>query len=185
MRIGPKLTVSHLSVGILPVVAVCAILLWVVGEKLEKLEYTVHEEGVEVILGQASDVLTEEARSRVEGLHQKKHNELEVLLDQMADEVEIVARSQAITTLWKDLKAYHDNGGLQDDGTILVTSGQYQQLLADSQPKLGPLIDLINYDDIYLICAKHGHVLMSNSGRSDRGQNLGEGPLRDEGLTHL
>ncbi|MFZ5758076.1 MAG: hypothetical protein ACOY32_00410 [Thermodesulfobacteriota bacterium] len=39
-----------------------------------------------------------------------------------------------------------------------------------------------DYCDIFIICAKHGHVMYSAAAQSDFGTNLVHGPYRESGL---
>jgi methyl-accepting chemotaxis protein len=185
MRIGKKLTISHLTITIVPLLVLAGSMLWISSSKLEHLDYTAHEGGVMVMMDQAKDGLTEEASQRVQLVHDTQKSQIQAELNTGLADIQHLAQTPAIHNLFQNLKHYHDTGGLKEDGTLDISSETYHELYYRAKPFFDEYLAIKDYYDLFLICAQHGHVLFTQAQESDLGQNLKEGHLRDEGLGRL
>jgi len=185
VKIGTKLIVSNLLMTLIPLGILAGGMLWMFNQKFGELESQAHEEGVEVLVARAEDALTAAGKEKLLVIHEGKRKSLENYLQQIKTDVEFLAQTDQIKGLYSQVKAYHNNGGLNPDDTLNITSNTYR----DIQNKFGPFFQnflrLKNYSNVFMICRGHGHVLYSRSGSPELGQNLGKGPLHDEGLGQL
>jgi methyl-accepting chemotaxis protein len=185
MRIGQKLTLSHVVMALTPVILLAGALLYVFQNSLGDLNHVATEEGVDVIVAQASEALSSEALAKLGLVHAGKCMDVERVVTQMQTDVEYVARSPRVAEIFEGLKFYHDFGGIKADGTLEVENETYKTLYADSRNFFGDFLDGKPYDELFLICAAHGHVLYSQQQNEDLGANVGEGTLKNEGLGRL
>jgi methyl-accepting chemotaxis protein len=182
MNIGKKLTLSHLSMTVLPLVALTGALLWVTYHNFDRLDEQANENGVEVLVEQGKEGLRQAAVDRIQTSHQQREQMVRKTLEQALTTTQFLAKSEAVDLLFGEAKQYHDEGGVQPDGTLDVTHETYQELFQRNKPFFDDFVAMSGSYDAFLICAKHGHVLFTQAAESDLGANLMEGPLMNEGL---
>ena len=185
MKIGSKLTFSHLTMVVVPLAVLTAALLWVSSQKLAELDLQAHEKGLDVVVGQAREALTEAARERVQVAHTTREKAVQQILEGVLADVEFLAKTDEMRHLFEKTKAFHDQGGLLQDGRLNVGSATYQGMYAEIKPYFDQFATMTEVYDLFLICAKHGHVLFTQAAESDLGENLSAGPLQTEGLGRL
>ncbi len=182
MKIGSKLTISHISMALVPTIIMAVGMLFIVNDKLSEMGQEAREEGLDVVMAGTETALINSVSDKLRVIHQKKQFDVENLMAGMVSDVEYLAMTPQIDQLYEGLKFYHDFGGLKDDGTIDVEDDSYSSIYYEEKPFFDQFMGLKGYNDVYLICAEHGHVLFSHGLRSDCGANLKEGPLHEEGL---
>ncbi len=183
MKIGTKLTVSHIGIAMVPVAILAGGMIFLFQGKFAELNHAANEEGVEVMMQQAEDALTESASTKLKSIQDNKGKSLIKTINNLASDVQYLATLPQFNSLYSDMKFYHDFGGVnEEDGTFLVGEEEYKNLYSEHTEFFEQFMSFKGYKDMYLVCAKHGHVMFSSKGESDLGQNLGHGPLHDEGL---
>lgn len=182
MKIGPKLTMSHVLMALAPVVLLAGALLYIFQGSFGQLGHVATTEGVEVVVAQASDALAAAATERLKVVHDSKQHEVEHIVEQMLSESSYLGRSTRTYEIFEGMKYYHDFGGLTPENTLNIASPTYSTLYDDANRYFGDFVDSKSYRELFLLCSAHGHVLYSYQKNSDLGANVGEGPLRDEGL---
>jgi len=185
MRIGKKLTISHLSISIVPMLVFAVGISLLFNQKFTQMETAAHEEGIQVMLEEAESGLVDQAKQRMLAVHEGKQHNIELVFQTIRREMEFIGHSPDVDRLYSDLSYYHDFGGVKEDGTIDTASAQYQAVYDSHIAFFEQFLELTGYYDVFLICAQHGHVLFTQARESDLGQNLSSGPLGDEGLAHL
>ena len=185
MKIGKKLTISHLAMTVLPMVVLTATLLWVANKNFNKLDHEAHDNGVNVVVEQGKGALQASALQNLEMVHKGREESTLQVLDQALKDVTFLSKTEAMSTLFDKVKLYHDMGGIKEDGSLDVQSDTYQNLYYESKNFFDGFVQMTGAYDIFLICSKHGHVLFTQAAENDLGANLGEGPLRDQGLARL
>ena len=126
--------------------------------------------------------LRSEAFQKLAAVQDIKKEGVQRLLEVMRRDIEMLADSQDALASFKDFEAYHDASGAAAAGELDVASDAYRHVYDKWYPTLRKYVDRAGYYDVFLICAKHGHVLFTEAKESDLGANLGHGPLKDEGL---
>lgn len=95
----------------------------------------------------------------------------------------ILARSGDVVSLYDQLVAYHDLHGFDPNGTYDIDTPEYEDIIDGlNAQNITQFNDDTGFADIYLICAKHSHVMYSASGEKDLGSNLRSGPYKGSGL---
>ncbi|MBW2185326.1 MAG: methyl-accepting chemotaxis protein [Deltaproteobacteria bacterium] len=100
-------------------------------------------------------------------------------------DLEMLAISDNVRTATSDLKRYHDKVKTADNGAFDVNSSVYKKIQQRIDPYFGEYLNNYEYDDLYLVCAKHGHVMYTPVRGSDLGANIGSGPLSTTGLASV
>ncbi len=186
MKIGTKLTVSYLGISMVPLAILAGGLLFLFQGKFSELNQAASEDGVGLMLEQAQEALTESAMTKLVAIQDNKEKALEMKMDELFKYVEYLSTIPQFNELYTSMKFYHDFGGVnEEDGTFITNDDSFQGIYFDHKPFFEQFMSFKGYGDMYLICAKHGHVMFSTEGQSDLGQNLGHGPLHDAGLGRI
>ena len=83
------------------------------------------------------------------------------------------------------LREYHYKTGADSQEFFQAGTEEYKRITRSSAQYLLNFIRFYGYEDVFLICALHGHVMFTASGGSDSGTNLKHGPYKHEGLARL
>ena len=186
MKIGTKLTVSHIGIAMVPVAILAGGMLFLFQGKFAELNHAANEEGVSVMLEQAEGALTESAMNRLTAIQDNKEQALATAINALTSDVQYLATVPQFNELYTAMKFYHDFGGVnEEDGTFIVDDDTYQDMYSENRPFFDQFMSFKGYRDMYLVCAKHGHVMFSTQAENDLGQNLDRGPLHDEGLGRI
>lgn len=186
MKIGTKLTVSHISIAMVPLAIMAGGMLFLFQGKFEELNYASKEEGVVVILEQAEEALTESALTKLAAIQTNKEKSIKTTIAMVENDVQYLATVPEFNDLYSSMKFYHDYGGVnEEDGTFITDDDSFRSLYGDALPYFSQFMSFKGYKDMFLVCASHGHVMFSIQAHDDLGQNLGKGPLHDEGLGRI
>jgi methyl-accepting chemotaxis protein len=71
------------------------------------------------------------------------------------------------------------------NGAFDITNPDYQKLIDQMGKNIQNYFEQSGYADIYMICAKHGHVMFSCARQADLGTDLNTGPYKASGLAAL
>jgi len=118
----------------------------------------------------------------VRDLHKREITEY---LQARVDAVRLLAGSPGTLSAFDQLFAYHDSGGSTPEGPYDVAAEEYKTIYDSIEGYLKKNIEVSGDDDLFFICAPHGHVMFSVAKESDLGTNLGTGPYKDSGLARL
>lgn len=99
--------------------------------------------------------------------------------------LELLASSENVHIAATDLQRLHDKVKTAADGLFEVSSPGYIKIQQRIDPYFTEYIDNYEYDDLYLICAKHGHVMYTTMRGTDLGANLSSGSLSTSGLASV
>jgi methyl-accepting chemotaxis protein len=140
-----------------------------------------------VILGAVSvsstkSKLIKESYHFLTSVNKSKAEQIKDFFDCVKNDIEIMAKSKDIKSLNKDLIYVHkqlkvrgDMGYPVDNPLTKEKTAIYEEFFQNYAKKYG-------YYDIFLACAKHGHVMYTQAKESDYGANIGSGPLKNSGL---
>ncbi len=162
IKMKPKLIVIFLLVGIVPLLTV--------GWWSSK---------------EADDALMNEAFNELDALRSAKKNQIEDFFKERFQDIEILSKSADTHTIIKTFLKYHHNYEVQAEGPYNVSTPRYKQIWKDESGDLAGYMTHYGYYDIFIICAKHGHVMYTAAKEADLGTNLSHGPYKDSGLAKL
>ena len=162
IKMKPKLIVLFLLTGLIPLIMVG----WWSSQK-------------------ANAALMQSSFNQLEGLRSVKKNEIENFFKERMQAVEILSKSSDAQQMFKELRQYHVDTNVQADGPYDTSTPEYTKIWKE---KSGDLINYMNnygYYDVFIICAKHGHVMYTAAKEADLGTNLNHGPYKTSGLAKL
>ena len=133
----------------------------------------------------ARDNATTEAQLKLQVITSQKKIQLNSLVKGLKNQAEIMAESQDTLMAYKVFKKYHDEMDTKDNGPLNVKTKKYDTVWGESKHLLGKYMDKFKYYDVFIICAKHGHVLYTDSKEADLGANLNKGKYNDTGLAQV
>jgi methyl-accepting chemotaxis protein len=100
-------------------------------------------------------------------------------------EMMIFARSRDVSDFLFRLTAYHQSTHADKDSAIDIKTSEYRQIYDQDGNNVSYFCKHSGYDDVYIICADHGHVMYSCARGTELGTNLNHGPYKDSNLAKL
>ncbi len=130
-----------------------------------------------------SNAVSNEAELKVEVARDLKKEQLETYIKMLDGQMDVLAQNRFIHTMYDDLVELHKKHhvGPTDPFTI-VNSPDTRELYAKYDTYFNAFIKEQELYDLFLICAKHGHVMYTVAKESDLGANIKVGSLRTSGL---
>ena len=133
----------------------------------------------------ASDTLLSSSFNQLEGIRGVKKNQIKEFFTERMHAVEILSKSADTHLMFEELLQYHNDTNVQPDGPYKTTTPAYAQIWQEKSGDLTNYMAKYGYDDVFIICAKHGHVMYTAAKEADLGTNLGHGPYQSSGLSKL
>ena len=162
VRMKPKLLWGFLLAGLLPLI--------IVGFYSTELAHAALEKA---------------AFDQLHAMRVIKKNQIEDFFRAQRNDLELLAQSPGMRRIFSDLKAYHDRQEVDPADPFPVGTAEYEELVRREGTYLRSFIETYSYDDVLLICAAHGHVMLAVEEQSDLGANLSAGSLHDSVLGKL
>jgi methyl-accepting chemotaxis protein len=201
-KIGVKLITAFLLIGLLPLLISSFIssqntsnaltkasfnqLTGVREIKKNQIESFFHErQGDMGVLLETVNTLRIEAFERLEAQHDLKTAMLTDYFEKAILGIEMLSRSNDVKSLYENLLQYHHYTNVTADGPYNVNSVEYKQIWEDFGRNITLFQKDSGYYDVFMICAKHGHVMYSAAKESDLGTNLTAGPYKDSALAKI
>ncbi len=211
MKLGGKLTMSHLLLALIPMAIVVFVIVqtmnWGIGKisedaheavehiaidqiesmrtvKKEQVEtfFNDRETGISVLSKNISAMLGN-AKKRLKGIHEPKVLELQNLLKNFEKEAKFLAHQvQANPTLMNNIGFYLKKNKPAEGQGIDKSSEQYELMAENGVPVIKSFSKTFGYDDVYIIEAKSGLVVMSAWQDKDSGLSLTSAEMKDTGL---
>jgi methyl-accepting chemotaxis protein len=162
LSISTKMIVFFLLVGIVPLATVGALAYFRSARAIENQVYSQYT------------ALRDIKKTQVEDYFHK------ALLD-----MEIFARSKDVYELFVELRQYHFDTKVRPDGAYDVSTKRYKSLWQEYGAHVTTFKEESGWEDIYMICTAHGHVMYSAARRADLGTNMRYGPYKESVLAKL
>ena len=102
--------------------------------------------------------------------------------ERLSNNARSMARTQEIRILYDALVQYHDDMEIGPDEAYVVDHPEYARIWEAHGAFFRDHLELAGFQDIFLICSAHGHVMFSGNREKDLGTNLRAGPYKDTGL---
>lgn len=149
------------------------------------------------------NVIKKEVNAKMELSTQSKASELTKFMESLKTNAELLADSADVKQSTSNLIRYHNEMGFDATTPFDITGVKVTTKVSDEGDEAGAVKEVSNltmsyteiwddasvflqnyiekneYDDVYLICAKHGHVMYSFDKAADIGENLVTGRLKD------
>ena len=166
VKIGPKLIIAFLAVGLLPVLVLSAILVL-----------------------KADAALENQAKSQLHAVTQIKKKQVEDVIARIRTDAQALADSEFVQTAYAKLVEYHNHPELGPKVPIKdpydVSTPEYKEIWEHYGAPLAKFAASYGYTELLMICKPHGHVMYTAAAGSDLGSNLGAGPYKESNLAEL
>lgn len=111
-----------------------------------------------------------------------KKNQIESFFAQNGNNIDALSRSADVKELVEDMLHLHDKLEVGATDPYPVKNEEVKEKTKRHEAYFQNYIKAYGYYDLFIICAKHGHVLYSAAKESDYGENLTSGSLKESGL---
>ncbi|MCP4547494.1 MAG: methyl-accepting chemotaxis protein [bacterium] len=202
MSLKMKMVMTYMGVGLIPL-ALIGLILWnVASSALEATAYdqlaSIREikeqqvdqyfaacEGDLGVLVESVSSLKNEAFEKIRVGQQHKIKQLHDHFAKINYDVLTLAASKDVREMYDLLFQYHLDSEVSGSGNYDVNNDAYRKIWDENSHFLNQYVENYGYNDVFIVCAAHGHVMYSAGRESDLGQNLEHGPLSDSGLAHV
>lgn len=133
----------------------------------------------------AKEALHQETFAKLEAINTIKTGQLKKYFDLKFSDLEVLGLSEDVQTLVHDLIEVHTRLETKADEGFPSEDILSQAVYKRHDPYFKTYVDRYAYYDLFVICARHGHVMYSAARESDLGANLSAGRLKDSGLGRL
>ena len=202
VKIRTKLLAAFLILSIIPFLGIGYYSVTTAGNALEKQAYAklenvrgIKKKQIESyfkerradmgVLVETVATLRKEAFDKLTAIEEIKKTQVRDYFDNMFEQSKVFGRSSDVSKLFQELTRYHEDAGVTANGAYDVTTPEYQAIYDAFSQSLSRFCKDAGYYDLFVIYAKHGHVMYSAAKNKDLGTNLGHGPYKDSGLARL
>ena len=131
----------------------------------------------------SSDALYKEAVAKMEMARELKKNQLTTYLELLKSSVTNLTDNKNTVDLYEKLVTLHEKHKVKANDDFYITkNSETTDIYKEYDNYFKKYLEDNYLYDIFLICAKHGHVMYTSAKESDLGANLAVGHLRDSGL---
>ncbi|MDM8536047.1 response regulator [Desulfobacterales bacterium HSG17] len=202
IKMKPKLILLFLVAGIVPLVVAGAIgwknatqaLMHKSFEELEavrdikkaEMDSFVKERGKDMdTLVEVASRLQHDAFEKLKISQELKKAQLEAFFSEVQSDIQTFSKSEDVLKVYTHIKKYHDDMAFAPDGPYDISTDTYKEIHKNYGRYLTDYAAKHGYDDIFLICASHGHIMFSTGKKIDLGTNLRHGKYKNQGIARL
>jgi methyl-accepting chemotaxis protein len=128
------------------------------------------------------NALISESYSQLTTIRDMKKSQIQSFFDERVGDINVLARSKNVKELIHDLISVHNELKVGATDPYPVKNPLAVEKKSLHEEFFQGYIKDYGYYDIFIICAKHGHVMYSAAKESDYGENLTSGSLKESGL---
>ena len=133
----------------------------------------------------SGNAIEDEVFNKLSSVGSLKQEQVVSFLERKLRDIDVLAKSQNTLNAFSKLKEYHDTGGATPEGPFNAASDRFRTVYDEINPYFKNYVEAYGFDDVYFICAAHGHVMYTVSGKADLGINLSTGMYKHIGLAKL
>ena len=131
----------------------------------------------------SSRALDVEAHSKMEMARDLKASQLLTYFDMLENGIENMAENRNVHGTFDELLLLHKELGVKADGPFDITNNpKVLEVYAKYDAYFKNYMKHNEVYDVFIMCAKHGHVMYTATKEPDLGENLKTGKIRDSGL---
>ncbi len=130
----------------------------------------------------SKSALLEMTNAKLEALRDVKKNQIETFFQERTADIKVLVHSDNVEALVKDLIHVHKELDVGAADAYPVKNPLAVEKIKSHEAFFQGYMKEYGYYDVFIICAKHGHVMYSGAKESDYGANLTSGPLKESGL---
>ncbi|MBD3308275.1 GAF domain-containing protein [candidate division KSB3 bacterium] len=133
----------------------------------------------------AQDLIQQEVYQKLIAVRETKKDQIQDFIQEKIRDIEVLARGQDVHILFEKLAQYHRDTNVGPNEPYNVSTSAYQAIYEQYGNILAHYIETYQYQDIYMMCAPHGHVMYTAAKNRDLGTNLQAGPYADSSLAKV
>ena len=131
----------------------------------------------------ANSALNKEAVNKLELARDLKKSQLLEYFDMMSRNIENLTDNENISKLYAKLLKLHNLYHVDANNSFdIINKPDVKAVYKEYDSYFKPFIKKNELYDLFLICAKHGHVMYTVAKESDLGENINVGSLKNSGL---
>lgn len=138
-----------------------------------------------ISVSKSKSALLKDSYSSLTMVRDMKKNQIEKFFDERIGDINVLARSKDLEHLVVELISTHNELGVGDKEPYPVNDKMALEKTAPYEEFFQSYMSDYGYYDVFVICAKHGHVMYSAAKESDLGANLLHGHLKESGLAKV
>ena len=135
-----------------------------------------------ISVGQSKDALMNEYYNSLTSARDSKAKQIENFFHERIADVKVLARANNTRNLLLDIEDVYEDAKFDLNGPLPINHKLVQRVAKSNEEYFQNYMKDYGYYDIFIVNAKHGHVLYSAAKESDYGANLKHGVLKDSGL---
>ncbi|MDO9266965.1 MAG: HAMP domain-containing protein, partial [Sulfurimonas sp.] len=131
------------------------------------------------------DALMNNSYANLTTIRDMKKNQIEGLFKKCVVDIDVLANSNNLQNITWDLLSVYDDLEVKENEPFPVNDPSAKEQRLPHEVYFQKYLKEYGYSDIYVIAAKHGHVMYSAAKKSDYGTNLTYGSLKDSVLGEI
>jgi len=135
-----------------------------------------------ISVGKTKDALIHSSYETLTAARDSKAKQIKDFFKERVADINVIAESRNVHDLVNDLIYVHEELEVQGSDAYPVNNFLAKEKTEPHEAFFEMYTKEYHYYDIFIICAKHGHVMYTQAKESDYGANVGSGPLKDSGL---
>ncbi len=133
----------------------------------------------------ATKIIQEQTISNVKALQSAKAIDIENNIDSIKEKIKATTDLNIVKKIYSELKAYHDKMKTKPKGSFPINTSEYKKMYKTFHEEIKTFANDMGFEDLYLICSAHGHIMFSLKAYDDLGTNLRYGKYKDTSLAFL
>ncbi len=138
-----------------------------------------------IVSTDSRDILLKKSYDSLVSARDSKTQQIENFFKERINDINVLAKNANVTELTQDLIKAHNELEVKATDKYPVQNKLVQEHTSHEDEFFQFYAKEYGYYDIFVICAKHGHVMYSQARKSDYGDNVGSGSLKDSGLAEV
>lgn len=135
-----------------------------------------------VVTDESKSVLIEKSKNSLISAREMKSKQINRFFDRLVSDINVLAINANVSKVLAELITLHRELEVGPTDPYPVDDFDVDDVMDKYNKFFNYYTDEYRYDDIYVICPEHGHVMFSKSKESDFGANLSSGDLKDSAL---
>ncbi|MDA3909440.1 MAG: methyl-accepting chemotaxis protein [Sulfurimonas sp.] len=135
-----------------------------------------------ISVSESKEALMKNSYDTLTGTRDSKAQQIQNFFAERIGDINVMAESENLYNLVNDLIYVHEELEVKATDKYPVTNQLAKDKIAPHEAFFQKYAKEYGYYDVFVICAKHGHVMYSQAKESDFGENVGNGSLKDSGL---
>ncbi|MEA1982112.1 MAG: methyl-accepting chemotaxis protein, partial [Campylobacterota bacterium] len=135
-----------------------------------------------VSVSESKEALMKKSYDSLASARDSKANQIQNFFAERIGDINVMAESKNMRDLVNDLIHVHNELKVKGDEKYPVNHPMAKEKIEAHEAFFQKYAKEYGYYDVFVICAKHGHVMYTQAKESDYGANVGSGTLKNSGL---